>query len=97
MQRSIAARNEIGPLLEALIVQLEAEGSATQRAWFTRIRRILDDARDELDLADPIRALSTSAVVGFQFSSDADARIARILEKAEQVARDLEAVLPTWH
>ena len=96
-QRTTQARNQIGPLLEALITQLEAEGSATQRAYFNRIRHTLDQARDDLELANPIMALSTSTAVGFTFSSDADVLIMRILEKAEQVAKELEAVLPTYH
>ena len=97
MQRPTEARNEIGPRLEALIVQLDEEGSATQRAYFNRIRNTLDNARDDLELANPIMALSTSTAVGFHFSSDADVLIVRILEKAKRLARELEATLATYH
>lgn len=90
MQRTTHARNSIGPLLDQLIQQLHAEGSATQCAYFTRIRRSLYHARYELDLATPILELSASAAVGFRFSSDADALIARILQKAEQLASELD-------
>ena len=83
MAKTTAARNAIGPLLDQLILQLDWEGSMTQRAHFARIRRSLYHARSELDLARPILALTTSASVGFRFSHDADALVNRILEKVE--------------
>lgn len=97
MHRSTEARNEIGPLLDQLIRQLDVEGSATQRSFFARIRRSLQHARHDVDLATPILELSTSPMVGFRFSSDADALINRILEKAEQLADELEAPSQTVH
>jgi len=97
MQRTTEARNVIGPLLDQLIVQLDAEGCATQRAYFARIRRSLYHARHDMELATPILELSTSAAVGFHFSSDADVLISRILEKAEQLAGELEYARPTLH
>ena len=97
MQRTTEARNAIGPLLDQLIVQLDAEGCATQCAYFARIRRSLYHARHDIELAAPIMELSTSAVVGFRFSNDADVLISRILEKAEQLADELEYAWPTFH
>lgn len=97
MQRTTVARNEIGPLLDQLIVQLDAEGSATQKAYFNRIRRRLYRAQDELELATPILELSTTTVVGFHFSMDADVLIARILEKAQQVSEELRPVKAKVH
>jgi hypothetical protein len=97
MQRTTEARNVIGPLLDRLIVQLDAEGCATQRAYFARIRRSLYHARHDIELATPILELSASAAVGFHFSTDADVLIARILEKAEQLAGELEYAWPTVH
>ncbi len=85
MQPSTAARNAISPLLERLIRQLGEEGHSTQRAYFTRIRKELDRAQDELALVTPIRALTTYHAVGFQFSNDAESLIRRICEKAEQL------------
>ena len=41
MHRATQARNAIAPLLDQLIVQLDAEGRASQRAYFARIRRSL--------------------------------------------------------
>ena len=97
MHRTTEARNAIGPLLDQLIVQLDAEGCATQRAYFARIRRSLYHARHDIELATPILELSTSGVVGFRFSNDADALISRILEKAEQLASELEYAWPVFH
>ena len=85
MGKTTAARNAIGPLLDQLILQLDCEGSMTQRAHFARIRRSLDLARSDMDLARPILALSTSTAVGFKFSNDADALINRILEKLAEL------------
>jgi len=90
MASTTEVRNQIGPLLDRLISQLDHEGSATQCAYFARIRRSLYGARHDWDLATPIRELSTTTAVGFKFSSDADALIVRILEKAAALADELE-------
>ena len=92
-----AVRNEIGPLLDRLIAQLDVEGRATQRAYFARIRRSLVLATHELEIATPILELSTTSAVCFTFSTDADVLITRILEKTERVAADLEYAFPTMH
>jgi hypothetical protein len=97
MRRSTVARNEIEPLLDRLLDQLESEGSATQRAYFMRIRRSLASATDEVSLTTPIVALSTSPVVGFRFSSDADVLIRRIVEKAAQLGAELHPPTPRLH
>ncbi len=97
MRRATEARNEIGPLLDQLIRQLDVEGSATQRSFFARIRRSLQHARHDVDLATPILELSTTCMVGFRFSNDADVLISRILEKAGQLADELETPTPTIH
>jgi hypothetical protein len=89
MRHTTTARNQISPLLDQLILQLDAEGRATQRAFFARIRRSLDGARYDLELASSIRELTSSTAVGFRFSNDADALIVRILEKADALAEDL--------
>ena len=85
MQRTTNARNAIGPLLDQLIWQLEHEGRATQRAYFNRIRKSLNTAQHDLELVRPIQELSTTPAVGFSFSTDADALIERILEKAQEL------------
>jgi hypothetical protein len=97
MASTTEVRNEIGPLLDRLISQLDHEGSATQRAYFARIRRSLYGARYDWDLATPIRELSTTTAVGFKFSTDADVLIARILEKAATLAAELEEQIATRH
>ncbi len=97
MGKTTAARNELGPLLEALIVQLDGEGSMTQRAHFDRIRRSIDLARTDTDLARPILALSTSTAYGFKFSNDADALVNRIIEKAEELEAEMSGRPPRPH
>lgn len=97
MQYVTAARNEIGPLLDELIVQLEEEGSATQKAHFNRIRGRLYRAHDEWELTTPIIELSTCIAMGFQFSQTADALINRILQKAAVLVRELEGTPPRIH
>lgn len=97
MRRTTSVRNEIAPLLDRLIHQLDAEGSATQRAYFLRIRRELERARHEVELVTPIRELTCTVAVGFSFSSDAGALIARILEKADELWRDLDLTSRILH
>jgi len=97
MGKSTAARNELGPLLEALIVQLDGEGAMTQRAHFDRIRRSLYHARSDTDLARPILALSTSTAYGFKFSNDADALINRIVEKVAELEVESSPKPPDPH
>jgi hypothetical protein len=90
MIRPSVARNRIGPLLDQLILQLHGEGSATQAAWFRRIRRSLDSAHDDFEVLVPIQALSTTQAVGFRFSEDADVLMTRILEKAAELAAEFD-------
>jgi len=97
MQYVTAARSEIGPLLDELIVQLEAEGSATAKAHFNRIRGRLYGAHDEWELTTPIIELSTCIAMGFRFSQTADALINRILQKTAVVVRELEGEPPQIH
>lgn len=97
MERATSIRNELGPLLDRLITQLDAEGSATQRAYFARIRRGLEQAHHDTELVTSIRELYCTPAVGFSFSNDASPLIDRILEKAEKLARDLEGEWQTRH
>lgn len=95
--RATSIRNELGPLLDRLILQLDAEGSATQRAYFTRIRRSLETAHYDTELVASIRDLYCTPAVGFSFSHDASPLLDRILEKAERLARDLEGAWQPRH
>ena len=81
METGTLVRNELGPLLDRLIVQLENEGKWTYRAHFTRIRTHLISAHDDWELARPIIDLSAANAMGFKFSSTADALVTRILSK----------------
>lgn len=97
MHHATAARNELGPLLDQLITQLEQEGSATQQAYFKRIRGHLYGASDALDLTQSIIELSTSMAMGFRFSHTADVLVNRILTKTADLMRELEGIEPNVH
>ena len=92
----VVARNEIEPLLSALIRQLAAEGRATERAIYAGIRQRLSSARSACDLARPFNDLSTMAQVRKNTSDDAEALLGRILEKAEQLLL-VETASPVIH
>ena len=77
----VVARNEIEPLLAELIRQLSAEGRATERAIYQRIRKSLCEAKDPCELSRPLNDLSTMSQVRRQASGDADVLLARILER----------------
>ena len=89
----VVARNEIEPLLAELIRQLSAEGRATEQAIYQRIRKSLCEARDSCDLSRPLNDLSTMSQVRLRSSGDTDVLLARILEKAEQLALPDESPL----
>lgn len=97
MIRPSVARNRIGPLLDQLIIQLADEGSATQAAWFRRIRISLNAAHDDFEVLVPIQALSTTPAVGFAFSEDADVLMTRILEKAAELVAEFDFDDPPRH
>ena len=87
---STVARNELTPLLEELIRQLEEEGRATEHACFRRIKRRLECARDDTALVASIVALSTTEAVGFARSEASKPLLSRIVEKAALVSSQLE-------
>ena len=97
MQKTTTARNEICPLLDALILQLDAEGQATQKAHFKRIRTHLYLAEDSLELTHPIMDLTTSMALGFDFSNNTSPLVQRILEKSVAMVAELEGVTPQKH
>lgn len=82
-------RNEIEPLLSELIRELDAQGRATERAVYSRIRRSLRAADSPYALARPFHDLSTMAAVAPSRphpAGDTHVLLARILQKAEQLA-----------
>lgn len=97
MHKVTVARNQIGPLLDQLISELDAEGSATQKAYFNRIRGRLYGAHDEWELTTPIIELTSSPAIGFPLSQTADAILRRILQKASSMIADLEGTTPRIH
>ena len=92
METVTLVRNELGPLLDRLIMQLERAGNLTYRAPFPRIRRRLNCANHDWELATPIIDLSAADAMGFQFSSSADVLVARILLKSQRLIRQLNSL-----
>ena len=91
------AKNQISPLLDQLITELEAEGCATQKAYFARIRGRFANAHDDLDLSTTIVGLSSGTAIGFQLPSTADVLLNRILEKVAVMIVELEGSTPDLH
>ena len=91
------ARNELSPLLSALIKCLEAEGAATARAHFLRIDRSLNAANDEWDLRGPIINLTSCKAMGFKFSKQTNPLVERILEKSTLLVEEMEGQTPKSH
>jgi hypothetical protein len=89
MHRVTLARNEISPLLDRLILQLEVEGRLTLRAHFRRIQRRLEVANSDSDLKSPIIDLYSANAMGSTFSTDASVLISRILDKSQKLADEL--------
>ena len=97
MQTVTLVRNELGPLLDRLIIQLEDDGNLTYRAHFLRIRKRLKRANDDWELASPIIDLSAAAAMGFRFSGAADVLVARILTKSERLIQQLNGIHDPRH
>jgi hypothetical protein len=92
MEKGTLIRNELAPLLDRLIVQLEDEGQLTYRAHFTRIRTRLIRANSDWELARPIFDLSAAHAIGFEFSNTADALVTRILSKSMSLNRQINGI-----
>lgn len=97
MHKVTLARNEISPLLDRLILQLEAEGRLTQRAHFCRIQQRIEVAHNEWDIKSPIIDLSSASAMGFNFSSTADALVSSILDKTQVLVDGLAGESLTRH
>ena len=92
METGTLVRNELAPLLDRLIVQLEDEGQLTYRAHLTRIRTRLIRAHSDWELASPIIDLSAASAMGFEFSNTADALVTRILSKSMGLIRQITGI-----
>ena len=92
METGTLVRNELAPLLDRLIMQLENEGQLTYRAHFTRIRTHLIRAHSDWELARPIIDLSAANAMGFEFSITADALVTRILSKSMGLIRQINGI-----
>ena len=83
------SRDSLIPLLDALRMSVEEEGRADQAAFFGRIQRGMEAARDPVDLAEPFMELSASAFMGFEFSPP----VAMLLDQVLMYASQLSEVL----
>ena len=63
METGTLVRNELAPLLDRLIMQLENEGQLTYRAHFTRTYALIR-AHSDWELARPIIDLSAANAYG---------------------------------
>ena len=97
MHKAAVVRNEIAPLLDQLIYQLGAEGRATPRAHFNRIRKLLYRADTTQDLASPLINLCSSVVLGFRLSADSTALLERLMNKSQHLMADLDGSHITHH
>jgi hypothetical protein len=96
MDPVIAARNELEPLLAALIQQLNSDGRATPRAIYKHIHASLTQARTEMELTIPFNELSTSASM-FELSAEATVLLGRIVKKTEWLASERRDIICVTH
>ena len=96
MDPVIAARNELEPLLSALIQQLNSDGQATPHAIFKHIHTSLTQARTEVELTIPFNELSTSASV-FELSAEATVLLGRIVKKTEWLSLERPDITYVTH
>ncbi|MEM7001318.1 MAG: hypothetical protein AAF529_11065 [Pseudomonadota bacterium] len=90
MQKVTIARNQLSPLLDALIAQLEADGRSSQKAYFARVRGNLNGANDEWDLGASMVEISSGNAMGFELPPAADALMQRLLEKISQLGAEMD-------
>jgi hypothetical protein len=83
------ARNEIAPLLRAIVVSVEEEERADQVRFFSAILNGVENARDATDLAEPFMELSMSAFVGFDYSPPTAMLLDQVLLHAGQLSEVL--------
>jgi hypothetical protein len=91
------ARGQLIPLLVALDAELEQDGDAEARAFFSRILWMLQQASDVEDLAGPFMELSTCAFRGFRPGLGAAALIDGVLATAQVISHTLSASAETRH
>ena len=83
------AREQIAPLLRALVYAVEEEGRDDQARFFGAIQKGVERARDGTDLAEPFMELSMSAFVGFDYSPSTAMLLDQILLQAQQLSEVL--------
>ena len=84
-----SAREEVAPLLLMLCEVMDPEDVPDQHAFFRAILDAIERCQRPEDLADPFMQLSTSAFLGFQYSSEATLLLDMILDRAQRLAEVL--------
>ena len=90
-------RAEILPLLRSLCDLVAAEGEQDQFGFFADILRGIEDARALEDLADPFLALSSSALVGFDYGPLTAQLLDHVLVAAQRFSMTLSVSEEVMH
>ena len=83
------AKEELVPLLRALISLAEQEEETGQSRFFASILGGVEHAKEGEDLADPFMQLSMSAFSGFAFSPSVGMLLDQLLAKAQRLSESL--------
>lgn len=82
-------RENLVPLLSAIVISVEEEGNAQQASFFRRVRGGLETADDPVDLAEPFMELSAAAFMGFDYSPPVAMLLDQLLMHASQLTEAL--------
>lgn len=83
------SKEELVPLLRALISLAEQEEETGQSRFFASILGGVENAKEGEDLADPFMQLSMSAFSGFAFSPSVSMLLDQLLAKAQRLSESL--------
>ena len=84
-----SARDQLEPLLQAVVEELGASENAHPMAFFTQIHMRMSAMTEEEDLMQLFFELSTTAFQGFVFSPTEAEKVDTLLEHCEQIALTL--------
>ncbi len=86
-----AAQQQLRPLFDAVIAQLDEDACITEMVFFTTNLLALMRASEPVDIGELFLQLSTTAFMGFQFSPEQAQLVDNLLAQAEQLAHVLSA------
>ncbi len=84
-------QEDLLPRMNALCERARSLDEPAQEAFFERILRSLESARQVEDLADPFMALSTAAFQGFLFAPDVALVLDEVLAISQSIAMTMTA------